>query len=336
MESLAALCPVFFEIVTTVPEWFFDQSLSAPFTLHHINSDVGLVQKNALEEDLGQTLEALEQFYPLDLHLVSRTAALFTDCALVICDIAPLGIAAARRAGVASVLIENFTWDWIYQQYSTAYSSFDRHIGEFKHLYALADYHIQASPVCRLTDCDLQTSPIARARRDTRPELRRQLQVDESERLVLVTMGGIPGTILPLERMAAMKQCFVLPGTARENQMEIKGNLRLLPVNCRLHHPDLIAACDAVIGKVGYSTMAEVYQADVPFGYIGRPDFRESAVLEEYISREMVSLEIPYEQFQGTLWLERVPELCRLARKYRISSNGADSAARFLRDIFRP
>ena len=30
------------------------------------------------------------------------------------CDISPLGLMVAERAGLPSVLVENFTWDWLY------------------------------------------------------------------------------------------------------------------------------------------------------------------------------------------------------------------------------
>ena len=35
----------------------------------------------------------------------------------MIADIPPLAIAAARRAGIPSIVVGNFTWDWIYAYY---------------------------------------------------------------------------------------------------------------------------------------------------------------------------------------------------------------------------
>ena len=335
MEALSAQCSVYFVVVTTVPEWFFAESLTAPYTLHPISCDVGLVQRNSLEEDPGRTIELLDRFYPLDRNLIDRVAALFGDCELVICDIAPLGIAAAQRAGVVSVLVENFTWDWIYQSYLEQWPGFNFHISYLQQLYRGADYHLQAEPVCNLVKCDLLTIPIARQGRQGPSVIRDRLRVAETDTLVLVTMGGVPGTKLPLARMAVMDQCFILPGQAEEN-MVVQGNLRLLPPDSGIYHPDLVAACDAVIGKVGYSTLAEVYQAGIPFGYICRPDFRESAPLATFINREMVSMEITWEQFNYNSWLDRVPELCRLVPDRRNKENGAMAAAAFLADLLEP
>jgi hypothetical protein len=332
MEALSEQIPVCFDIVTTVPEWFFSGSLTAPYILHPIICDVGLVQRNSLEEDPGQTIDALDRFYPLDRNLVDRVASIFRDSSLVICDIAPLGIAAARLAGVDSVLVENFTWDWIYRSYVRQWPGFAPHISYLQHLYREADCHLQAAPVCRPGPCDLSTGPIARQRKQGRTAVREQLQAAETDTLVLVTMGGVPGTDLPLGRLAAMEQCFILPGRAGE-KMIVRGNLRLLPPDSGIYHPDLVAACDAVIGKVGYSTLAEVYQAGIPFGYIQRPGFRESAPLAAFINREMVSMEIALEQFQSGRWLESIPELCRLVPDSNRKENGSRDAAAFIRSL---
>lgn len=332
MEALSTQCPVFFEVVTTMPEWFLAESLTAPYSLHPISCDVGLVQRNSLEEDPGRTIELLDRFYPLDRKLVDSVAALFGDCKLVICDIAPLGIAAAQRAGVVSVLVENFTWDWIYQSYLEQWPGFKFHISYLKQLYSEADYHLQAEPVCKSVQCDLLTTPIGRQGRQDPSVIRERLRVVETDTLVLVTMGGVPGTELPLARMEGMEQCFILSGLAVD-EMVVQGNLRLLPPDSGIYHPDLVAASDAVIGKVGYSTLAEVYQAGIPFGYICRPGFRESPPLAVFINREMVSMEITWEQFKNNSWLDRIPELCRLVPDRRNKENGAMAAAAFLADL---
>jgi len=233
---------------------------------------------------------------------------------------------------VVSVLIENFTWDWIYQSYLEKWPGFNSHISYLNQLYSTADYHLQAEPVCNPVNCDIVTHPIARHKRQEPSVVRDRLRVAETDTLVLVTMGGVPGTELPFDRMLVMEQSFILPGQAVE-EILVKENLRLLPPDSGIYHPDLVVACDAVVGKVGYSTLAEIYQAGIPFGYICRPDFRESAPLKTFINREMVSMEITWEQFKTNKWLDRVPELCRLVPDRRDKKNGAMTAAAFLAEL---
>ena len=60
------------------------------------------------------------------------------------------------------------------------------------------------------------------------------------------------------------------------------GHIIRLPAQSAFYHPDLIHAADVVVGKLGYSTLAEVWAAGVPFGYVVRPQFPESGPLEAW------------------------------------------------------
>jgi hypothetical protein len=191
----------------------------------------------------------------------------------------------------------------------------------------------QAEPVCAPGKADLLAPPIARAARtcqQARTEIRKMLGVQEDRKAILVTMGGIKGTELPLDRMKACQGfCFVLPGQARE-RIKVEGNLFFLPSDNAIRHPDLIAACDAVIGKVGYSTLAEVYQAGIPFAYISREWFRESRPLADFIDREMPSMPLTEEEFHHQDLSVMLTRLCRLSRQGTKKESGASVVADFL------
>src|SRR5205814_2786805 len=57
---------------------------------------------------------------------------------IVLGDVPPLAFAAAHRAGVPSVAIANFTWDWIYEAYPEFESLAPGVLGVIKDAYALA------------------------------------------------------------------------------------------------------------------------------------------------------------------------------------------------------
>ena len=82
-------------------------------------TDIGLVQETPLYADLARTVERLNRFIPFEGSEISGLAMKIDrlNCELVICDIAPMGIAVGREAGVPSLLVENLTWDWVYQEY---------------------------------------------------------------------------------------------------------------------------------------------------------------------------------------------------------------------------
>jgi hypothetical protein len=323
-----------FEIFTTVPVRLFQKSLTGPFDYHPLLTDIGLAQVSPLRQDMGRTLELLDRFLPFREDQIGALARWLRalGCALVVCDIAPLGIAVARAAGLRSVLVENFTWDWIYQDCADRSGRLGDHARYLASQFRNADYHIQTSPVCRPVSADLTTGPVSRRPVESRQSIRRALGVPEQVSLVLITMGGIQTRYHFLERLTAAlpEIAFVIPGAAAT--LEIRANLILLPQHSDFFHPDLINAADAVVGKVGYSTLAEVYWAGLPFGYVARPAFRESALLVDYIGRHCRGIAINAEEFEKGLWVDIVPRLLDLPRIERRGDNGAVQAAAFLAD----
>jgi hypothetical protein len=327
-QALGQRLDVELTLVTTAPACLFAESLSMPFHLHNLAVDVGLVQHNALAEDLPATLVALDELACRAEEQVIRIAALLTDCSLVLCDIAPLGIAAAKRAGIPSVLIENFTWDWIYEGYVDRWPQLRPYIDALGQLFRQADYHIQTRPVCVSAKCDLAVDPVARSLRQ--PEsVRQRLYLEPGQHLVLLTMGGLGGGQVSLQPLLQRPDLvFVLPGGSREN--EFTGNLRFLGQEAFWYHPDLVAAADLVVGKLGYSTVAEAYQAGTPYAYVPRSDFPESAKLAAFVDNHLLSWPITPQEWLDGQWLATLPSL-PAERLPRIqTANGADQAAVWL------
>ena len=320
-----------FEIYSSVPFWFFAESLSGFFTYHHLVTDIGLVQQTPLQEDLEATLEKLDAMLPFERaqihHLAEQVRC--DHCRLILCDIAPLGIAVAHAAGVPSVLIENFTWDWIYEAYNTHHGRMSPHVDYLRQIFSTAEHHIQTAPACRHGPADRVTSPVARKPRTAAGQIRRRLAIPPEAPLVLVTLGGIPPAFELFEQFPMPREYYaVIPGGAETYQL--KGNVRLLAHHSGFYHPDLMAACDAVIGKLGYSTLAEVFHGGIPFGYIPRQGFRESAVLEAFVDEQMHGIALHPEQLADGSWAERIPQLLAMPRIVRKIQNGAEQAAEYI------
>ncbi|MEJ2684744.1 MAG: hypothetical protein P8Z71_10155 [Candidatus Sulfobium sp.] len=323
-----------FEVFTLVPEWFFRDSLNFPFGYHYVLTDIGMVQKTSIEEDPSSTLRRLDEFLPFDNALLDGLACEVTmqKCRLVICDISPLGIATAERAGIPSLLIENFTWDWIYQAYVKYEAGLSRHIAGMKEIFRSADYHIQTVPVCRPDRSAVLTRPVSRNLRRPADEIRRDLELPSGARVVMLTMGGMTWRFSCLERLKEEKDIyFVILGAA--DRIKRDANLILLPHRSGLFHPDLIGACDAVIGKAGYSTIAEAYHAAVPFGCIERERFPESGVLIHFVQNQMKGLVIGEKEFHDDLWVPRIHDLLAMPRLARPGINGGQQAAEVIHTL---
>ncbi len=344
-----------FRIFTTVPPAFFEASLPAgTFTYHHLESDVGLVQKTPLEEDVPATRRALARLYPPTPARLDALTEDLRDCRGVLCDISPLGIAAARRAGLPSVLIENFTWDWIYRHYgeapdeaaSSASASSSPssapappHFGYaqpplldyaqiLEPLFAQADFHIQTRPLCAPHPAaDLTLPPIARRPQKSRRETRPALGVPLEAPLLLLSLSEP----LPLDPIREILRRYprlhvLLPGG------------EYLPPTVRLHtppreacyHPNLVAAADFILAKAGYSTVAEAYRAGTPFAYLSRPQFPETPVLAEFIETNLGGFAIPAAAWTEHTWPRILGDLLAMPRREPRYPNGAEAAAAFV------
>lgn len=337
MTALGELLPsAHFEIYSKVPRWFFEDSVAAPFTYHSLLTDLGLVQSTPLREDLGATVRALDDFLPFDPIAIKALAARIekSQCKLVVCDIAPLGIAVAREAAVPSCLIENFTWDWIYAGYLSEEPRLAGPAAYLKRLFGSADYHVQTEPVCEYRHADLITPPVSRPPKYSRAHTRKNLGISPHTHAVLITMGGIPGRFSSLGKLADTEDfCFIVPGAGHSVHRD--GNLILLPHRSHFYHPDLMSASDIVIGKLGYSTVAEAYYARVPFGYVPRARFRESERIAAFVRSQMQGIRITEDEFERGDWVRRLDELAALPRVRRSGPNGAEAVARYLKRLVR-
>ncbi len=294
MEAIGRRIPgVQFEIFTTVPAWFFEMSLSCRWRRHPVENDIGLVQRSALEEDVEETLGRLEQWVPFAGEEVKCLADSVgrLQCQAVVCDISPLGIEVAKKADVPSILVENFTWDWIYRPYTKECPGLEAIVDYFEGIFAGADLRIQTTPHCWRQESAHEVAPVSRGPRRTADDVRRDLGVGEQDRVVLVSMGGIPWDFTGLDRVAAAKGVtVVLPGGSTVERRV--GAIIALPHRSRFYHPDLMHAADGVVGKVGYSTIAEAWAAGIGMGWIRRPTFPESDVLARWVKNEIGGVEI--------------------------------------------
>lgn len=332
LEALAERLPLAAEVFTTVPEWFFRDSLTVPFRYHPVRTDVGLAQRDALDEDLVATVSELDAFLPWATAEVASLATRVRDlgCSMVLCDVAPLGVAVAEAAQLPSVLVENFTWDWIYDAYGDRAPGLRRHAAALAPWFVAAGLRVQTEPVCRPVTGAVRVAPVARLPRRPRDVVRRELDLEPRQRAILVTMGGVGwdyagllaggGPRLPADVV------LVVPGGAQRPQRLPWA--RLLPFHSTLYHPDLVAAADGVVGKLGYSTLAECWGSGVPFGYVPRPTFAESPVLAAAVEEAAAGVVVAGEELKAPSWewLERLLALPRQAGG-RERGNAAAAAA---------
>ena len=323
-------------IRTDVPDWFLRASLTA--RVHRIAGDVdtGLVQPDGLTIDEDETARRAARFYKVFPSRISREVEVIRAAAadLVLGDIPPLACAAAHVAGVPSIAIGNFTWDWIYQ----GYPQFERLAPGV--VQQIADAYARATLALRLPFSGgfasmprVEPMPlVARHARVPRHITRERLKLDATLPVVLASFGGHGGSV-SLDKAAA-SGAFVLVVTDYEASKAgvPHSNLRVIPADtlrrAELSYTDLLGAADVVVSKLGYGIVSECIASRVPLLYTFRGRFVEQDIFLDEMPAVLRCRYIDAQDLRDGDWAEAVQALLTQPEPTRVMpTNGAEVVA---------
>jgi hypothetical protein len=314
-------------IVGKTPQWFWESNRlpNCKFSYLVCLTDVGLMQDGPFEHDLDKTHEALIQFLDFSDSVISPTVESIYSFKpnFILCDISPLGIKIGTRLKTPTILIENFTWDWIYELYAPAKREFKRIVLSLKELYDQVSYRIQCNPFCDPVIESIKTNPVFREPVLNKKTVLSRLNLPNSAKYILVTTGGIS-----MERKVdkfATDFFLVVPGEYQDTQMVNK--VIYLPMNSTIPFPDLVNSSVCVVGKAGYGTVAECWGMNVPFIGVFRDSFRESSVLMEFCSAHLNFQKINLSSFLNNTWISKVPTLLKHKKRSKKRINGSSQVA---------
>jgi len=249
---------------TTVPDWLFARA-GAAIDIQPLATDTGLVQIDSLRFDEEESARQAAAFYCTFNERVDAEARVLKAAGadLVVGDIPPLAFAAAARAGVKSLALGNFTWDWIYGIYPAFEAFAPDVVPTIRAAYATATralrlpFHGGFEPMAAVA-ADIPL--IARRSRRDPAETRRILGIAAGRPFVLASFGGY-GAPLPFEAIRASGQFTLLS----VEQLAPHG----------LWYEDLVAAADVVVSKPGYGIVSECIANDTALLYASRGRFIE-------------------------------------------------------------
>src|SRR5215813_6400020 len=127
-------------VKTSAPAWLFETIPRKSITLEPFQADTGVTQHDSVTIDERDSLLRAIAFYS-EFDALARREADFlrrSGATVVLGDTPPLAYAAAARAGVPSVAIGNFTWDWIYEGYESFVAQGSHVIATIRAAYAQA------------------------------------------------------------------------------------------------------------------------------------------------------------------------------------------------------
>ena len=256
---------------STAARWLLERTITVPFELiADPATDTGVVQIDSLHLDAGATIARAREFYATFDARADTEARLLRsrNVALVISDAPPLACAAAARAGIPSVVVSNFTWDWIYEAYSDHLASAPGLIE------TMQDAYRQATAAWRLplhggfetfaSDAVTDVPFVARHSSRSPEETRHRLGLPFDQRLVLPSFGGYGLHGLDLEAVD-LPEGWVLVRGLRDAEVYEAG----------LSYQDLVRAVDVVVTKPGYGIVSECLANGTALVYTERGVFPE-------------------------------------------------------------
>jgi L-arabinokinase len=338
---------------TSAPRWFFDTFVRGPVEMQPVEVDTGVTQIDSLRLDEADTARRAADFYGLFAQRVAAEVEVLAQlgASVVVADIPPLAIAAAAGAGIPSVAIGNFTWDWIY----SGYPPFERLAPGVIEI--IAGVYGRATRTLRLPfhgGFDTMTTTmrdiplVARHARHPRGAVRRTLGLADDEVVVLASFGGY-GLQLPYEDIAQSSR-FTLVVTDREVAIAtgppaapegIEGPLPRLRrfeiadlARRGFHYPDLVAAADVVVSKPGYGIVSECIANGASLLYTDRGRFVEHEIFVAEMPRVLRCRFIPQDDLMAGRWDDAVSALgAQGPPPDHLATNGADAAAQEILEI---
>jgi L-arabinokinase len=330
---------------TAAPRWLFDLTIKGRVMFSHLETDTGIVQVDSLTLDEADSIRRAAAFHgDLVTRAATETRVLRElGAGLVVGDIPPLAFAVAAAAGLPSVAIGNFTWDWIYADYPRVRLA-PSLLPTIRAAYAKASMSLRLpmsggfEQMANVKDIPF----IARHATKTREEVTRALKLPSDKPIVLVSFGGYGLDALDIEPLTKFKKYTVVTTTntplgraRKEAGSERRGSFVSLAeeavYDAGIRYEDLVAAADAVVTKPGYGIISESIANNTAVLYTLRGHFPEYDVLVEHMPKYLRNAFISHDDLFAGHWEPHLDKLLAQPEpKKKPETDGADVAAEIL------
>lgn len=326
---------------TSAPRWLFDLTVKGRINYSTLETDTGVVQIDSLTLDEADSVRRAAAFHAdLVTRAASETRVLRQiDAGLVVGDIPPLAFAVASAAGVPSIGIANFTWDWVYADYPRTRLA-PTLLPAVRSAYAKAYLGLrlpmaggfQAFPSVK----DIPF--IARHATKSREEVCAALALPSNKPIVLLSFGGYGLSSLNTDALSKVRKYTLVTttnvplGRKKDVAPTRKGGLISLDEESvyekGVRYEDLVSAADAVVTKPGYGIIAECTANDTAVLYTSRGHFIEYDVLVKEMPKYVRAAFISHDDLFSGDWEPHLDKLLAQPKpKKTTDTSGADVAA---------
>lgn len=311
LGTVAPESPIF--VRTSAARWLFERTIHTAFRHLAGQTDTGVVQIDSLHLDERQTIEDATVFHRALPTRAAEEARLLRehDARLVIADAPALGCAAAAAAGIPSILLSNFTWDWIYQAYSEQLARAPDLIPQIQNAYRKAEaaWRLPMHGGFETFDTIIDLPLVARHATHPRTVVRKQLGLPLDVPLVLSSFGGYGVQDFDparLDCLGAYGVVITTTGAGRVDARASGAGTYIIHENAiyepGFRYEDLVAAVDVVATKPGYGIISECIANETAILYTSRGRFAEYDVLVAEMPRYLRCRYIELEELLAGRW----------------------------------
>jgi hypothetical protein len=280
-------------VCTQVPAWLMEPSLAHPVELRLVQCDTGLQQRDSLHIDEAGSFLCAAEFYK-DFETRAADEGEFLrerHVQLVLGDIPPLAFGAARAAGLRSVAIGNFTWDWIYEGFPEHMAKYPELVPIIRNAYRGASVALRLPMHGGFEGMERITRDvplIARQSHRSRAEIRRAIGLPDGP-LLLLSFGGYGIRGIDPGITGRLAGCtLVVTDDASGRDLWGEGIARIAGADlrqARCRYVDLVRAVDIVVTKPGYGIVSDCIANETALLYTTRGRFPEYEVLVAEMQR---------------------------------------------------
>jgi L-arabinokinase len=331
---------------TSVPRWLFDLTVKGKVTYSTLECDTGVVQIDSLNLDEADSIRRASAFHSdLVTRAASETRMLRElGAGLIVGDIPPLAFAVGAAAGIPSIALGNFTWDWVYSEYPRVRLA-PSLLPTIRGAYAKASMALRLPMSAGFESfTNVKDIPfIAQHASRTREEVCKLLKIPGDKPIVLASFGGygLPGldtdSLSKFKKYTVVSTSNVSVGRARKDTATTERKGSFISINeevmydAGVRYEDLIGAAEAVVTKPGYGIVAECIANDAAVLYTSRGHFPEYDIIVEEMPKYLRSAFISQDDLFAGKWETHLDKLLAQAKpKKKPETNGADVAADLL------
>ena len=327
-------------VKTSAPLRLFERTLRGRCELVELQCDAGMVQIDSLSVDTDGSIRQAVEFQKRLPALAASEAAYLrnTGTRVVVGDIPPLAFVAADGAGIPSIAIGNFTWDWIYEGYRTKSAIALAHDIQRIHQRATVALRLPMAAGFEGLESITRDIPfVARQSRRTQDDVREALGLPpraQGKPLVLMSFGGYGVAGLNAPALASLTDYTIATTDipARDNAIQPAPGLLYISeqqiYDSGLRYEDLVRGADVVVTKPGYGIISEAIANGAALLYTSRGHFVEYDVLVKEMPRYLRARFIEQQDLLSGNWKEALEKLLSQPEPpERPALNGAEVAA---------